>query len=140
MMSRIEALRNYLIPIIRELNNNIKQLNVDMLSNDINSYSLDKIPSEMTVDRGSWITGEVLYKEIYSLRSRNAYSEDTINNLNNIGFFEDFQNKIEDNNNKKILPNIAGIESIKCLNPGTVKVANTKTAVLDIMIQIEWRK
>lgn len=136
-MSIIEEVRKYLIPIIKELNNNIKNLNVDMLSEDINSYSLNKIPSEMVVEK--WITGANLYKEQYSLRSRNAYSQDTINNLENIGFFEDFQNKIEDNNEKGILPNIDGIESIECLNCGTMLNANTNDAVFDIQIQITYR-
>ena len=136
-MSIIEEVRNYLIPIIKELNSNIKNLNVDMLSDDINSYSLNKMPSEPIVER--WITGSTLHKEQYSLRSRNAYSQDTINNLENIGFFEDFQNKIEDNNEKGILPNIDGIESIECLNCGTMLNANTNDAVFDIQIQITYR-
>ena len=136
-MSIIDEVRKYLIPIIKELNSNIKNLNVDMLSEDINSYSLNKIPSEVVVEK--WITGSTLNKEQYSLRSRNAYSQDTINNLNNIGFFEDFQNKIEDNNEKGILPNIEGIESIECLNCGTMLNANTNDAIFDIQIQITYR-
>ena len=136
-MSIIESVRNYLMPIIKDLNSNIKNLNVDMLSEDVNSYSLEKIPSEPVEER--WITGAAIYKEQYSLRSRNAYSQDTINNLNNIGFFERFQNKIEDNNEKGILPNIDGIESIECLNCGTMLDANTNDAVFDIQIQITYR-
>ena len=39
-----------------------------------------------------------------------------------------------------ILPEIDGIESIECLNPGTMNNANTNTAELDIQIRITYRE
>ena len=77
--------------------------------------------------------------DVYSFRSRKLYSQDTINNLKNIGFFEQFENKIKSNNEEGILPNIDGIESIECLNCGTMNNADGNTAEFDIQIQITYR-
>lgn len=136
---RISKLRLYLFTIIDALtSSNNSQINADMLSNDINNYSLDKIPTASTIER--WITGDEIHRDVYSFRSRMAYSQDTINNLENIGFFEKFEKIIRNNNEAQILPDIEGIESIECLNCGTLINANTNSAEFDIQIQITYRE
>lgn len=136
---RITKLRSYLINVIDTLTSNNKyQINAYMLSNDINNYSLDKIPTETEVEQ--WIIGPAVKKDIYSFRSRMSYSQDTINNLKNIGFFEKFEQLIKSNNENGVLPEIENIESIKCLNCGTMNNAETKTAEFDIQIQITYRE
>lgn len=134
---RITKLRAYLMNIISTLNEQYKQINVNFLSNEPDNYSLDKIPTQTIVE--SWITGDCLYKDVYSFRSRMNYSADTISNIENIGFFETFEKIIYNNNETGILPDISGIESIRCLNCGTMNNANTNTAEFDIQIQIEYR-
>lgn len=92
MNYRISKLREYLFDIIDTLTKNNKyQINADMLG-DIGDYSLNKIPTDTEVE--SWIIGVVKRKDIFSFRSRRAYSQDEINNLTNIGFFEEFESKI----------------------------------------------
>ena len=136
---RISKIREYLLSIIDTLTNNTNsQINANMLSNNINNYSLDKIPTDTEVEE--WVIGIVKRRDVYSFRSRMAYSQDTINNLKNIGFFEEFENIIKSNNNEGILPQIDGIESIECLNCGTMINAETKTAEFDIQIQITYRE
>ncbi len=135
---RIAKLREYLFTVIDELSNKTKyQINADMLSNNIDDYSLDKIPTEKEVE--NWIIGGGVCRDVFSFRSRKAYSQDTINNLANIGFFEEFEKKINSNNQEGILPDIEGIESIECLNQGTMNNAETQTAEFDIQIQITYR-
>lgn len=135
---RITKLRSYLFGIITTLNDSVKQINANFLSNDINNYSLDKIPTGSVVTR--WIIGKETHRDVYSFRSRMAYSQDTINNLKNIGFFEKFEKIIKSNNNEGVLPDIEGIESIECLNCGTMNNAETQTAEFDIQIQITYRE
>lgn len=136
--ARITKLRTYLMSVIDEMTTNRKyQINANMLSNDPNNYSLDKIPTESTIEE--WISGVKIYRDVYSFRSRKEYSQDTINNLSNIGFFENFEKLISSNNKEGILPNIQGIEEIICLNCGTMISAETNTAVFDIQIQITYR-
>lgn len=136
---RIMKLRTYLMQIIDTLLTDKKyQINANMLSNDVNNYSLDKIPTVSTIE--GWITGEAIHRDIYSFRSRNEYSQDTITNLLNVGFFEIFEQIINSNNKIGILPEIKGIESIQCLNCGSMNNATTNTAEFDIQIQISYRE
>ena len=134
---RITKLRDYLFDTINTITTNRKyQINADMLGK-IGDYSLDKIPTDTEVE--NWIIGVVKRRDIYSFRSRKSYSQDTINNLKNIGFFEDFERKIKSNNDEGILPNINNIESIECLNCGTLNSVDGTEAIFDIQIQITYR-
>ena len=136
---RITKLRTYLFSIIDTLlTDNKYQINANMLSNEPNNYSLDKIPTSSTVEE--WITGSRICRDVYSFRSRVGYSQDTINNLINVGFFEIFEKIISSNNEEGILPNIEGIQSIQCLNCGSMNNANTNTAEFDIQIQITYKE
>lgn len=135
---RISKLRQYLFEIIDYMRNDNKyQINANMLSNKIGDYSLDKIPTSTEVEE--WIIGITKNKDVYSFRSREAYSQDTINNLKNIGFFEEFEKIIKSNNDKGILPEIDNIESIECLNCGTlISTDDGNSAIFEIQIQITY--
>ena len=137
---RISKLREYLFSVIDAMTSNNKyQINANMLSNKIDDYSLDKIPTNTEVE--SWIIGISKMRDVYSFRSRKSYSQDTINNLRNIGFFEEFERTIKSNNDKGILPMIENIESIECLNCGTMlSNDDANSAVFDIQIQITYRE
>jgi len=136
---RISKLRDYLFNIINTLTENRSyQINANMLSNKIDDYSLDKIPTDTTVER--WVIGTIKRRDVYSFRSRKSYSQDAIVNLRNIGFFELFENAIKTNNDEGVLPDINGIESIECLNCGTMNSTDGKQAMFDIQIQITYRE
>ena len=134
---RVTKLRIYLMNILKDLQENYKQLNVNFLDKDVNSFSLDKIPTASEVEK--WIAGVSIYRDVYSFRSRMNYSADEISNIENIGFYETFEKIIIQKNKSKELPEIDGIQSISCLNCGTLNNANTNTAEFDIQIQIEYR-
>ena len=142
MNYRIAKLREYLVNIIETLTNNQKfRINANMLEtndSDVESYSLDKIPTDTNVEK--WIIGIFKRKDVFSFRSRKYYSQDTINNLKNIGFFEEFERIIKSNNDEGILPDIQNIESIECLNCGTLNSVDGTMATFDIQIQITYRE
>lgn len=136
---RISKLRMYLFEVVNLLTTDRNyQINANMLSNKIDDYSLDKIPTNTEVE--SWIIGVVKRRDVYSFRSRKSYSQDTIVNLKNVGFFEQFENAIKTNNDKGILPDIDNIESIECLNCATMNTTDGKQAEFDIQIQITYRE
>lgn len=136
---RITKLRAYLISVLDTLLTDTKySINANMLPADPNNYSLDKIPVDKSVEM--WITGDEIHRDVYSFRSRNNYSQDTLNNLKNIGFFEVFEKKISSNNKQGILPDIDGIQEIKCLNCGSMNNASTNTAEFDIQIEIDYKE
>ena len=135
---RVTKLRAYLMNVITELIGQYGEMNINFLSNEPNNYSLDKIPVNPTTEE--WIVGSRLKRDVYSFRSRMNYSADTMSNIENIGFYETFEKLIEEKNNNNVLPEIDGIQSISCLNCGTMNNANTNTAEFDIQIQIEYRE
>ena len=136
--TRIAKLREYLIEIIDEITNDENyQINSNMLSNDVNNYSLDKIPTVSQSER--WITGLEIHKDVYSFRSRMGYSQSVMDNLINVGFFEKFENIIYSNNQNGKLPEIIGIESIECLNCGSMNNAEANTCEFDIQLQIKYQ-
>jgi hypothetical protein len=136
---RISKLRMYLFEIINTLTTNRNyQINANMLSNKIDDYSLDKIPTNIEVE--NWIIGGGIHRDVYSFRSRKSYSQDTIVNLKNVGFFEQFENAIKTNNDEGVLPDIDNIESIECLNCATMNSADGQQAEFDIQIQITYRE
>ena len=135
---RITKLRDYMFVILNTLTKNANyQIGADFLGK-VGDYSLDKIPTESKMER--WITGTVIKKDVYSLRSRKSYSQDTINNLKSVGFFEELESIIESNNEKGILPEIDNIESIECLNSGTLNNVDGTEATFDIQLQITYRE
>ena len=133
---RISKLREYLFGIINTLTTNRNyQINADFLGN-VGDFSLDKIPTITEIE--TWITGVEKKKDVYSFRSRKSYSQDTIDNLKNIGFFENFESIIKSNNDGGVLPDIEGIESIECLNCGTLNSVDGTRATFDIQIQVNY--
>ena len=140
MDNRTAKLRTYLFNIINTLQSNKNyQINANMLSNKVDDYSLDKIPTQSIVE--PYITGGGLYRDVYSFRSRKTYSQDTITNLKNMGFFEQFENAIKTNNNEGNLPEIDGIVSIECLNPFTMLINDDgNSTVFDIQLQITYEE
>ena len=133
---RISKLREYLFDIINTLTTNREyQISADFLGS-VGDFSLDKIPTEPNVEE--WIIGIARKKDVYTFRSRKAYSQDTINNLKNIGFFEEFENIIKSNNEEGVLPDIKNIESIECLNCGSLSTIDGTQAIFDIQIQITY--
>ena len=137
--SRIYQVRQYLFSVLDNLlKDNKYQINANFLSNDINNYSLDRLPVDENVV--SWIIPIKKYREVYELRSRNVYGQDVMENLTNIGFFEEFEEIINSNNKKGVLPDIEGIENIECLNVGALSIADTQTSIFGIQIQINYIK
>ena len=74
---RISKLRTYLMGIITGITeDNRFQINANMLSDDIDNYSLDKVPVASEIER--WITGTEIHRDVFTFRSRMAYSQDSI--------------------------------------------------------------
>jgi len=132
---RVEKLIEYLYGIIDDLINDTDyQIKADFLDDNINSYSLDKVPTASTEEK--FITGERVKRDVYSLRSRFRYTSNQAEELQNIGFFEKFESKIEEKNKNKDLPDIEGIESIECLSCGSV-VFTTDNQSCEMRIQLK---
>ena len=137
---RIQKIIDYVTDLIKELNSDYLQVNADWLGIEASNYSVDKVPVDSNMEK--WIIPCFVKRDVYTLRTRENYSSDVINNLQNIGFFEKLERKINSNNSKGIRPKISGIESIECLTAGALNSVDPslKTAEFSIQIQISYRE
>lgn len=137
-MARIDKIRTYLINVLDEMQHDFQTLNANFLSSEPDNYSLNRIPTEETtvID----ILGNRVCRDVYNLLNREEYSSNTADNLSNIGFWEAFEDKIYSNNEQGVLPDIEGIKSIRCLNSGSLQIADTQTCVMSIQIEITYDK
>lgn len=137
---RIQKIIDYVTDLIKELNSDYLQVNADWLGIEASNYSVDKVPVDSNMEK--WIIPCFVKRDVYTLRTRENYSSDVINNLQNIGFFEKIERKINSNNSKGIRPKISGIESITCLTAGALNSVDPslKTAEFSIQVQITYRE
>lgn len=132
----INKLRNYFFELgIIDENSNI---NVDFLSNEPIQYVIEPIPVEPIIK--TYKDGGSLRQFVFQFGSREYFGADVIQNMKNTEFYEDFSALIEDNNKKGVLPKIKGIQSIECLNNGTINEDNTDNAKYVIQMRITYYK
>lgn len=78
--------------------------NVNYLDRDSNSYMIEESPGDPIVK--TYINGDTIKKYNFVFASREIYSEDLNQNIQNSGFYEKLQDWIEECNNKNILPDL----------------------------------
>lgn len=132
----ISKIRQYFFDLgIIDENSNI---NVDFLSNKPIEYVIEPIPIEPVIRQ--YADGSSLRQFVFQFGSREYFGADVIQNMRNTEFYEDFSELIEDNNKKGVLPKINGIQSIECLNNGTINEDNTDNAKYVIQMRITYYK
>ena len=132
----ISKIRQYFFDLgIIDENSNI---NVDFLSNKPIEYVIEPIPVEPIIK--PYKDGGSLRQFVFQFGSREYFGADVIQNMANTEFYEDFSALIEDNNKKGVLPKIDGIQSIECLNNGTINEDNTDNAKYVIQMRITYYK
>ena len=132
----ISKIRQYFFELgIIDGNSNI---NVDFLSNEPIQYVIEPIPVEPIIK--AYKDGGSLRQFVFQFGSREYFGADVIQNMANTEFYEDFSALIEDNNKKGVLPKINGIQSIECLNNGTINEDNTDNAKYVIQMRITYYK
>lgn len=137
-MARIDKIRTYLMNVLSELQREFETMNVNFLSNEVDNYSITKMPMKSVIETS--ITGERVCKDVYQFSGKFTYGSEVAENLNNIGFWEEFEEKIYSNNEKGVLPEIEKVIEIKCLNCGSLRVANTQDCEMTIQIEIDYKK
>lgn len=133
----IEKIRDYFkskVTLAKEFDNIL----VDFLGEDATSYSIEPIPVEPVLK--SYADGGSLRQYVFQFGSREFYDDSVAQNINNLGFYEKFQEEIETNNKNGVLPEITGIQSIECLNNGTIQDVQSGTAKYVIQMRITYEK
>lgn len=98
-MRIIESVRNYLLtcPLLND-----SRVNIDWLGAEPAEYSIDGSPVNPIVKR--YTDGGTVRQFNFVFSSVEAYGQDTLNNIENSGFYEDFAEWLEKQNKTKILP------------------------------------
>jgi len=101
-MPIIESIKDYIMtcPFLEELSN----VNVDFLPEDPLTYSIEQTPSEPILKR--YLDGSTERQITFVFACRMFYSDELINNINNSGFFEKFQEWLFENSENDKLPEL----------------------------------
>ena len=133
----IEEIRNYFLKNV-SLTKEFDNILADFLDDDATSYSIEPIPVEPKLK--SYADGGSLNQYVFQFGSREFYDNSVAQNINNLGFYERFQEEIETNNKNGVLPDIKGIQSIECLTTGTIQDVQNGTAKYVIQMRITYEK
>ncbi|MBO0559003.1 chloramphenicol resistance protein [Clostridium botulinum] len=138
----IDSLRNY----IRELKcleafNNAIRVNVNYLSPNTDTYSIEEIPIEPIIK--TYVNGDSIRQYAFIFTSREPYGADVLTNIDNSGFYEKLADEIEENNNNNILPvlenNLEPLE-IKVTSTGYAFAVTEDTAQFQIQLRLKYFK
>ena len=101
-MTIIESIKNYIsdCPHLEKL----AKVKVDFLPSDPTTYSIEQTPSEPYLEK--WIYGGGVKQLTFVFASRMFYSDELANNIDNCGFFENFQNWLEEQTENDNLPEL----------------------------------
>lgn len=98
----IESVREFVkkCPYLDEFTN----INVDFLSPNDGGYSIDEQPTETILTR--YIDGSTERQFVFAFSARFAWNQERENNINNSGFFEHFQQWLEECTENDDLPDM----------------------------------
>lgn len=131
----IKAIREYIekCPYLHD-----GKIGVDYLENEEMAYSIE--PSPVSPMEANFIDDTGIKQFGFILASRESYGQETIQNMVNTEFYEDFSNWIEENNFNGVLPDIKGIETIECLSTGYAYQTGIDTARYQIQLRVTYYK
>lgn len=133
----IEEIRNYFlknVTLAKEFDNIL----ADFLGDEATSYTIEPIPVEPKLR--PYRDGGSLNQYVFQFGSREFYDNSVAQNIENLGFYEKFQEEIETNNKNGVLPKIKGIQKIECLNYSTIQDVQNSTAKYSIQMRIIYEK
>lgn len=133
----IDKIKDYFLNKVT-LAEEFKSILADFLGEDATDYVIEPISIEPRLRQ--YADGSYLGQLTFNFGSREYYDNSKTQNIENLDFYEKFYNEIEENNKKRILPDIEGIQSIECLGNGTIQDVEKGTAKYVIPMRITYLK
>lgn len=101
-MTITESIRDWVrgCPLI----DNDLRVNVDWLPEDSTEYTIDSVPGDAVVQR--YIEGSAKKQALFVFGSREPYGSDVLQNIDNSGFYEEFCEWVEEQNDAGNLPSL----------------------------------
>lgn len=104
-MTILESIRNYIkaCPYLEEFNGAVR-VRVDFSNNaEATTYAIEESVTSNPIVK-KYVDGSTIRQYLFVFSSIEAYGADIQQNIDNCGFYEDFEKWLEDNTNKNILP------------------------------------
>lgn len=136
-MRLIESIRNF---ILTYPNLNDGRLNVDYLGFEPTEYSIDGTPVEPIIRK--YVDGGTLRQFNFVFSSVEVYGQDTLNNIANSGFYEDFADWLETSSKAGELPEMEVGKTplrIEALNTGYLFDTTTNTGRYQIQCRLIYK-
>lgn len=117
-MTIVESVRNYILecPYL----NDLKKVNVNFLPKDTNNCSIEEVPSQNGTIIKRYLDGTTEREFNFVFACIFDYNENLETNIENSGFFENFQEWIENNDLNGIYPELG-----EGYDPYSIKVTTT---------------
>ena len=136
----IKALREYILtcPVLETFNTAVL-VNVNHLSENVDTYSIEEVPCEPIIKR--YADGSSKRQYQFTFCGKEEYGPEILQNINNSGFYEEFADWIEENNNNGILPILPSnleASSIKVTSNGYCVQVSEDTATYQINLKLEY--
>ncbi|MDE5854209.1 MAG: chloramphenicol resistance protein [Ruminococcus sp.] len=138
MKSIIESIREFIMEF-PELKDGA--LLVDYLGNSPIEYTVEPVPCSPVVRK--FIDGSCEKQFLFLFASREAYSDDVNQCIENLSFYENFSDWIYEQNNSGNLPVLDGnrtAEELEILTGGYQIYADTNTARYQIQLRLIYRE
>lgn len=135
-MTMVESIRNY-VKTFPKMNG--ERLNVDFLSEEEQEYAIEIVPSQTIVKR--YLDGSSVRQILFLVASRMFYGPDLRQQIDNQGFFEEFQDWIDTNSLKGIFPALSDGQSprkIEVTTSGYAFLPGEDTARYQIQCRLEY--
>lgn len=131
----IENIRNYFLkcPLIDKKS----RINIDYLGVDAVEYTIDSVPSDPILKK--YVDGGALKQHLFIFGSREYYGSDTLQNMENSGFYEQLNSWIEEQNsigNLPILGKNKESTKIEVLTSGYLFDASEETAKYQVQLRL----
>lgn len=99
-MKIIESVKNFILtcPFLEEL----AAINVDFLPDSPDTYSIEEVPTNAVIQ--TYLDGSQERQFVFVFASRFYYSDETRNNIENSGFYEDFSDWLDEQTKTGNLP------------------------------------
>lgn len=131
--SQMQLIKEY-IETCSLLKNN--KINVDYLNSKDYSYSIDRTPVSPIVKK--YRDGGAIKQIAFDFSITFPIGSKALLNLINSKFCEDFMKWVENQNNKRIYPEIKGARSISCTSPGYVLSKSETSAIYIIQMNFQY--
>lgn len=139
-MKLIESIRKYIseLDCMSTFDNAI---NVNYLSGEIDSFSIEEVPTEPILKR--YVNGSSIRQLQFVFCSREPYGAEILQNIENSSFYEDFANEIEEKNDKDIFPKLENglkARSIEVRSTGYTVDVTEDTSMYQINLNFKYYK